>query len=120
MSNKHISEVVGVKLITCIVERGNADAIIKHVLELGGVGATTYFARGRGVREQMGVWGVAINVEKEVIEFITSAESADSLMKQIAAYAELDKPGRGVVFSTTIDAVYTYVPDTVFADDASN
>ena len=113
MAHRQLTEVVDVKLITCIVERGQADKVIQHVLDLGGVGATTYFARGRGIREKMGVWGVAIDTEKEVIEFITSTESCESLMKQIAIFAHLDEPGRGVVFSTQLDALYTHVPEEV-------
>ena len=45
-------------LITCVVQRGNGDAISKAAIEAGAGGSTTFFARGTGTRERLGLLGL--------------------------------------------------------------
>ena len=47
-------------LITCVVQRGNGDAISKAAMKAQAGGATTFFARGTGIRERLGLMGLAI------------------------------------------------------------
>jgi len=54
-------------LITCIVQRGLGDEIVIAAREAGALGATINYARGTGVRERLGILGVAVEVEKEVL-----------------------------------------------------
>ena len=49
-----------VALITCIVQRDVANTIIKAAREAGVQGATVHFARGTGIRERLGLLGVAV------------------------------------------------------------
>ena len=44
-----------VALITCIVQRGTADAIIAAAQVAGAQGATVHYGRGSGVRERLGL-----------------------------------------------------------------
>lgn len=54
-------------LITCIVQRGMADAAQKA----GAQGATVFYAHGTGVRQRrLGVLGVTVIAEKENVVFI--------------------------------------------------
>lgn len=41
------------KLITCIVQRGKADKAVDAALKAGAEGATTFYARGTGVRQRL-------------------------------------------------------------------
>ena len=54
-------------LITCIVERGQADAVVTAALTAGAQAATFFYGRGRGLKEKLGVWGAFIIPEKEII-----------------------------------------------------
>ena len=58
MSKREITVLTDAALITCVVQRGFADPIIKAAQEAGAQGATVYFGRGTGVRERLGRVGV--------------------------------------------------------------
>ena len=52
---REIVVLTNVVLITCVVQRGAADAIINAAREAGAQGATLWFAKGMGVRERLGL-----------------------------------------------------------------
>ena len=58
-------------LITCVVESGLADKIIDAAY-VGAQGGTINYARGTGVRDRMGLMGVTIDEQKEIIRIIVS------------------------------------------------
>ena len=80
---RQISVLTDVTLITCIVQRGEAEKIINAAREAGAQGATVYFARGTGIRERLGILGVAVEVEKEVINIVVSTDQADHIFEKI-------------------------------------
>ena len=102
-----------VKLITCIVQRGNADAIIQAARAAGAQGATVHYARGMGVRERLGVLGVAVNVQKEVISVIVSTEQVERVFQKMYVAGNLDTPGAGIMFTTDVEKAATFVPREV-------
>ncbi len=89
-------------LIFCIVQRGRADRIIKKAMKAGAGGATTWFARGSGIREKLGLLGIAISPEKEVMMIVTPPELTDRVFAAIVAAGKLDVPGQGLAFVTEI------------------
>ncbi len=89
-------------LIFCIVQRGRADKIIKKAMKAGAGGATTWFARGSGIREKLGLLGIAISPEKEVILVVTPPELTEKVFTAIVAAGKLDVPGQGLAFVTEI------------------
>jgi nitrogen regulatory protein P-II 1 len=110
MSARNITYLTDVSLITCIVQRGNADAIIKAAQEAGAQGATVNFAKGSGIRERMGILGVAVEVDKEVIQVIVSTEQQELIFEQMFLAGELDTPGMGIMYITPLDKAATYIP----------
>ena len=110
MSARNITYLTDVSLITCIVQRGNADAIIKAAQEAGAQGATVNFAKGSGIRERMGILGVAVEVDKEIIQVIVSTEQQELIFEQMYLAGELDTPGMGIVYTTPLDKAATYIP----------
>jgi nitrogen regulatory protein P-II 1 len=64
MTAREITVLTDVALITCIVQRGVADKIIQAAREVGAQGATVHYAKGMGIRERLGILGVAVDVEK--------------------------------------------------------
>ncbi|CAA6605481.1 Nitrogen regulatory protein P-II [Rhodospirillaceae bacterium LM-1] len=110
---RELTVLTDVALITCIVQRGNADVIVKAAQEAGAQGATIHFGRGMGVRERLGVLGVAVNVEKEIISIVVSLEQADRVFKRMYLAGNLDTPGMGIMFMKRLEKVATYIPHDI-------
>lgn len=91
------------KLITVIVERGNADRVVKAALEAGASGATVFYARGMGVREKLGLLGRFISPEKEVILMVTKQDLADKILEVVSKSGKLDQPAKGFAFIHSIE-----------------
>jgi len=110
---REITILTDVELITCIVQKGNADTIIKAAYEAGAQGATVNFAQGSGVREKLGVLGVAVEAEKEIINIIVSTEQVNRVFDAMYLEGELDTPGMGFMYVTTLERAGTYIPKEV-------
>ena len=113
MSEREITVLTNVALITCIVQRGIADDIITAAREAGAQGATVHYAKGMGIRERLGILGVAVEVEKEVINIVVSTEQADKILEKIYLAGKLDTPGMGLVYITPLEKASTYVPPDI-------
>lgn len=110
MKSRNITVLTDVALITCIVQRGQADLIVNAAREAGAQGATTYFGRGSGVRERLGVLGVAVDVQKEIVNVVVSTEQADRVFERMYLAGQLDTPGMGFMYMTALDKAATYIP----------
>jgi nitrogen regulatory protein P-II 1 len=111
MSKKNITVLTDLNLITCIVQKGAADDIVKAAVEAGVQGATIHYARGTGIRERLGLLGVAVESEKEVINIMVSAEMTDMVFETLYFAGKLDTPGMGIIFVMPISKAGTYVPE---------
>ena len=67
---REITYLPDVYLITCVVESGLADKIVDAATNVGAQGATINYARGTGIRDRMGLLGVTIDEQKEIIRII--------------------------------------------------
>jgi nitrogen regulatory protein P-II 1 len=110
MSEREVTVLTNVALITCIVQRGMAEEIITAAREAGAQGATVHYAKGMGIRERLGILGVAVEVEKEVVNILVSTEQADKVFETIYLAGRLDTPGMGLVYTTLLDKAATSVP----------
>ncbi len=84
--------------ITIIVQRGQADKIVKGALSAGAQGATIFFGRGTGVRERVKLLGITINPEKEVILIVTPKEITDAVFETVVKIGKLNEPGQGFAY----------------------
>ena len=101
-------------LITCIVQRGTADDVVNAALAAGVQGATIFYARGTGVRQRaLGVLGVTVSAEKEVILLVVPSEQADLIFERAYVAAKLDTPGMGMIYMSPLEKMATYVPHEV-------
>ena len=91
------------KLITCIVQRGKADDVVKAARMAGAPAATIYFARGTGIRERLGLLKIFISPEKEVVEMVIPNEEADKVFDAVVEAGKLDIPGMGFIYMTSVD-----------------
>ena len=113
MTTRELVVLTDVALITCIVQRGNGDTVVKAAREAGAQGATIHYARGMGVRERLGVLGVAVNVEKEVINIMVSTEQVDRVFRSMVLAGKLDTPGMGIIYITPLEKAATYIPPDI-------
>jgi nitrogen regulatory protein PII len=113
MSQREIVVLTDIALITCVVQRGQADKIIDAARAAGSQGATVNFAKGMGVRERLGVLGVAVDVAKEVIHVVVSTEQQERVFEQMYLAGDLDAPGMGIMYITPLEKAATYVPHEV-------
>ena len=118
MSGQEIVVLTDVALITCIVQRGLADVIVKAAQDAGAQGATVYYGRGSGVRERLGLLGLAIEVEKEVINVVVSTDQVDRIFERMYIEGKLDAPGMGFMYVTPLDKAATYVPHDIVEEIA--
>ncbi len=113
MSQRKMTVLTDVALITCIVQRGAAEDIVKAAREVGAQGATISFGRGTGVRERLGVLGITVEVEKEVIQVVVSTEQADRVFERMYLAGKLDTPGMGFMYLTPLERAATFIPHEV-------
>ena len=110
MTQRAITVLTDASLITCIVQRGTADNIVKAAQDAGAHGATINYAQGVGVRERLGVMGLAIEVDKEVISIIVANDQADQVFEAMYLAGKLDTPGMGIMTLAALDKIATFIP----------
>ncbi len=110
MKQRGITVLTDASLITCIVQRGTADNIVKAAQDAGAQGATVNYAQGVGVRERLGVMGLAIEVDKEVISIIVANDQADRVFEAMYLAGKLDTPGMGIMTLAALDKIATFIP----------
>lgn len=110
MSTREITVLTDVALITCVVQRGLGDVVVAAARDAGAQGATVFFARGMGVRERLGILGVAIEAEKEVANIVAAIDQVDRIFERIYLAAKLDTPGMGFMYVTPLEKAATYIP----------
>ncbi|NKB36539.1 MAG: P-II family nitrogen regulator [Gammaproteobacteria bacterium] len=113
MSKKEITILTDVSLVTCVVQRGKADDVVKAAQEVGAQGATVYYARGSGIRESLGILGLAIDVEKEAINILVANDQIDRIFEKMYLAGQLDTPGMGIMYVTPLEKAATYIPHEI-------
>jgi len=113
MKQTGITVLTDASLITCMVQRGLADKIVQAAQDAGAQGATINYAQGCGVRERLGILGLTVEAEKEVVNIIVANDQADRIFEQIYLAGQLDVPGMGFITMTALDKVATYVPQEI-------
>jgi nitrogen regulatory protein PII len=114
MSKHNITYLTDVSLLTCVVQTGHLDEVLQAARDAGAsAGAISHHARGIGVRERLGLLGVAVEAEKDVINILVATEQADLVFDTVFRAAGLDTPGRGFIFVMPLDKASTYIPESI-------
>ena len=115
MSESNIALLTDVVLITCIVNHGKGEDVVKAARGAGAGGALIHSARGVGLRERMGLLGVAIEAEKDVVELLVGSDQAEMVAHTIFSGVGLGRPGGGFIYLTPLDSAAAYVPQEIRA-----
>jgi nitrogen regulatory protein P-II 1 len=102
MSEENRKKSTSFNLITCVVQRGKGDTVVKAAIDAGAGGATVFFARGTGTRERLGLLGLAIVPEKEIVILLCREDESDRIFKAVCKAGKLDVPGMGIAYTTPI------------------
>lgn len=113
MAERTITYLTDACLITCVVEKELAEPILDAAKREGAQGATISYAIGTGIRERMGLLGVTIDEQKEVIRVIVSKDQSQHIFDTMYLAGQLDMPGKGIMFMTSLDKVATFIPDDI-------
>ena len=107
------TQITGGSLVFCVVQAGKADAVLKGARDLGVGAGIVYRARGIGLRERLGLLGIALEAEKEVVELLVPNERVDTVVEGLYRAAELDSLDAGFIFATAIEKAIAYIPEDV-------
>jgi nitrogen regulatory protein PII len=110
MKDGKITYLTDVALITCVVATGRGDAVIRAAQQMGAAGALVYHARGIGPRERLGLLGIAIEAEKDVVSILVATDYQDVVLEAVYGAADLGTPGAGMAYITPIEKMATYLP----------
>jgi len=110
---KEMTVLTDVSLITCMVQRGKADAVVAAARAAGAQGASIHYGRGAGVRERLGMLSITVEAEKEVIQIMVSKEQEEEVFAEMFVAGELDTPGMGIMFVSPLEKAATFIPKPV-------
>lgn len=110
MSNERMTYLTEAVLITAVVSLGRADAVLQAARDMGANGGIVHLARGTDVRERLGLLGIAVEAEKEVISIVVAADHQDLIARAVYQAAEMHAPGGGYLYITPIDKLATFIP----------
>lgn len=114
MSERNITYLTDVSLLTIVVQSGLEETILKAARDIGAtIGAIGHNAKGIGIRERLGMLGLAIETEKNIISIFVSTEQRDAVLNYLYRAAGFDTPGRGYIYITPLEKVAAFVPDSV-------
>jgi nitrogen regulatory protein PII len=100
-------------MITCVLQNGLGEDVLEAAKNAGAQGATISYAQGTGIRDRMGLLGVTIDEQKEVLRLIVSDDQADRVFEAIYLAGRLDTPGKGIMYVSNLENVATHIPQGV-------
>ena len=65
------------------------------------------------LRDRMGLMGVTIDEQKEIIRIIVSKEQSNRVFESMFLAGNLDTPGKGIMWMVKLDRVATHIPKDV-------
>jgi len=107
---KNITYLTDAVLVTAVVPVGRADVMLKAARDVGASGGTVHHARGTGARERLGLLGIAVEAEKEVVCVVVAADHQELIAEAMYRAGGLDVPGGGYLYVTPLEKVATYIP----------
>lgn len=98
------NELLGIKCITCIVDRGVGKSVIELCRQEGIAISLLLHGRGTADNEMLTLLGLGEN-EKDVVMLTVSNIKSKRVMSLITEKLHLDKPGNGIAFSIPLSAL---------------
>jgi nitrogen regulatory protein PII len=111
MTRENVTYVTDLSLVNCVVPAGRGDAVLKAARELGVGGGIVYHGRGTGIRERLGLLGIAVEAEKEIVSMMVANDRRDMIIDELFQAAGLDALAAGYIYATPVDKAAVYIPE---------
>ena len=99
------------ELIYAIVNKGSGEEVVEAAQRAGSSGATIINARGSSVHETKKIFSIEIEPEKEIVLMIVKSNVKDQICEAIIKDTQITEPGKGVLFTQSINEVYGLYQD---------
>ena len=119
MKRRTITYLTDANLITCVIQKDLAEPVLEAAKNAGAQGATISYAQGTGIRERMGLLGVAVEVEREIVQVLVSKDQVDRIFERMYLAGRLDTPGMGYIYAAPLVQAATYIPAHLLEDKDS-
>lgn len=113
MNRKELIVLTDAVMITCVVPRGAADAVVRAAQDAGARNATISYARGTGARNRLGTRALSADTAQEIVHVIDTAAHADRIIEAMVAAGGLGAPGAGFACVVPLEKAATWVPAEV-------
>jgi hypothetical protein len=113
MNRKELIVLTDAVLITCVVPRGAADAVVRAAQDAGARNAAVSYARGAGARDRLGSRGLTPDAEREIVHVIDTAAHTDRIIEAMVAAGGLAAQDSGFICVTPLEKAATWVPAEV-------
>lgn len=90
-------------LIVTIVNKGFAEEVVENSKKAGAEGGTIINGRGTGVHENLKLFGISIEPEKEIVLTLITKDKTDQVLCAISDAVHLDKPSNGIAFVLDVE-----------------
>ena len=97
-------------LITAVVQHKIGNEVLDAALKAGATGVTYFYAQGTGVRQKLGLMGMFVEAEKQVVFVVTQPAHAESVLAAVTQAGELDKPGQGFAYVQEVVKAVGFAP----------
>lgn len=101
------------ELIYAIVNKGFGEDVVDAAQKAGSSGATIINARGSSVHETSKIFSIEIEPEKEIVLMIVQSDMKDQICQAIIKETKITEPGKGVLFTQSINDVYGLYQDNL-------
>jgi nitrogen regulatory protein PII len=93
-------------VITVVVDKGKAEAVIDAATKAGSKGGTIINARGSGIHETSKLFSMEIEPEKEIVLILSEKNLTEVITASINEKLEMSKPGNGIIFVQDVNKTY--------------
>lgn len=90
-------------LIVSIVGKGFAEDVVDAAKRAGAEGATIINGRGLGIHENLKLFNIPIEPEKEVVLTLIPQSITEKVLKAVSDAAELHSPNKGIAFVMEVE-----------------
>ncbi len=94
------------KLITTIVNRGNAEDVVEAARGAGARGGTIINGRGTEEEQVAKVFNMEIEPEKEIVLILAKADIAGDIVAAVEEKLNIEQPGEGIIFLQEVCETY--------------
>jgi nitrogen regulatory protein PII len=85
------------ELVVAIVRRGMSEKAVAAAVQAGAKGSTILSGRGSGTVSVLKVYGLAMEVEKDVVLIATPADISDKVVDAIDNVVNIKVPSNGII-----------------------